>query len=47
MWPRAAGGLTGRQRWQRFAAAYEAQRRPDGLLPLDYRITYVPAGEGA
>jgi malonyl-CoA O-methyltransferase len=34
-----ARGLTGRQRWQRFAAAYEACRR-DGVLPASYEVVY-------
>lgn len=38
-------GLTGKRRWQRFCAAYETLRRPDGLLPLDYRIAYILAGD--
>lgn len=36
-------GLTGKQRWQRFQTAYENMRAPNGMLPLDYRITYVVA----
>ncbi|MGB5541750.1 MAG: malonyl-ACP O-methyltransferase BioC [Gammaproteobacteria bacterium] len=34
-----ARGLTGRQRWQRFAAAYEAYRQ-DGVLPASYEVVY-------
>lgn len=33
-------GLTGRRRWQAFAAAYAAYRAADGRLPLDYRLVY-------
>lgn len=36
-------GLTGKRRWQRFQTAYENMRAPNGMLPLDYRITYVVA----
>lgn len=36
-------GLTGKQRWQRFQTSYENMRTPNGMLPLDYRITYVVA----
>jgi len=32
-------GLTGRRRWQRFAAAYES-RRVDGVLPASYEVVY-------
>jgi len=32
-------GLTGRRRWQRFVAAYEA-RRVDGVLPATYEVVY-------
>ncbi len=38
-----SGGLTGKQRWQRFCRAYEALRGQDGKLPLDYQITYIIA----
>ena len=34
-------GLTGKVRWQRFAAAYETLRNDKGLLPLDYCISYI------
>ncbi|MGB5471992.1 MAG: malonyl-ACP O-methyltransferase BioC [Gammaproteobacteria bacterium] len=34
-----ARGLTGRQRWQRFATAYEAYRQ-DGVLPASYEVVY-------
>ena len=34
-------GLTGKARWQRFAAAYETLRNDKGLLPLDYCISYI------
>ncbi|SUA36291.1 Malonyl-CoA O-methyltransferase BioC [Neisseria zoodegmatis] len=36
-------GLAGKRRWQRFQTAYENMRAPNGMLPLDYRITYVVA----
>ncbi|OSI15472.1 malonyl-ACP O-methyltransferase BioC [Neisseria dumasiana] len=36
-------GLTGKKRWQRFQTAYENRRNAQGMLPLDYRITYVVA----
>ncbi len=32
-------GLTGRRRWQQFAAAYESQRE-DGVLPASYEVVY-------
>src|SRR5690606_21355970 len=35
------GGLTSRQRLQRFSAAYEAQRGDDGLLPATYQVWYL------
>ena len=38
-------GLTGKARWQRFAAAYETLRNDKGLLPLDYCISYVVFGK--
>ena len=38
-------GLTGKTRWQRFAAAYEMLRNDKGLLPLDYCISYVLIGK--
>jgi len=34
--------LTGKQHWQRFAAAYEEQRR-DGRLPATYEVVYAHA----
>lgn len=34
-----ARGLTGRRRWQAFAAAYERFRR-DGVLPASYEVVY-------
>ena len=44
-----AVGLTGKTRFARFRAAYEAFRRPDGRLPASYEIVYghawVPAHE--
>lgn len=33
-------GLTGRKRWQRFAAAYEQRRDPDGTLPVTVEILF-------
>lgn len=36
-------GLTGKNRWQRFQTAYENMRAPNGMLPLNYRITYIVA----
>lgn len=33
-------GLTGRQRFARFRAAYEARRHPDGTLPATYEVIY-------
>ena len=35
-----AVGLTGKTRFARFRAAYEAFRRPDGRLPASYEIVY-------
>lgn len=37
------GGLTGKRRWQRFNEAYESLRDETGMLPLDYRITFITA----
>jgi malonyl-CoA O-methyltransferase len=38
-----APGLTGRQAWSRFAAAYEQARDPDGLLPATVEIVFGQA----
>lgn len=35
-----ARGLTGKQRYARFCAAYETLRRPDGQLPASHEIVY-------
>lgn len=37
------GGLMGKQRWQRFQAAYRMLCGSDGSWPLDYRVGYVVA----
>ena len=36
-------GLTGRQRWRALTEAYEAFRRPDGLLPVSWEVVYGQA----